>query len=298
MTDSNGPVTGLIPHPSHVTFKWIDVTPEEARLLLDQNDENWRSKPSDNHVERLCGELVRGDWKLSNDCVVFSPGGKVLNGGHRLTAIARSEIPATLPALYGLTAEEAAIFDSGLPRRLHQWLTSRGHSHAMLLGSLVNLYWRFVGDKRRGPTAAGGGGSTPTSETQRVMESQPDMQETVDLLMSMNPPSFIAKSFVAFTHYMLWKSTEDRELADEWMKKLVTGAGLTDNCPTWRARERLVASKSSKDKLKPIAVMNMLIRCANDYAKGKTWLRAETGRIGGKLPEFVTRMDLIRLRAG
>jgi hypothetical protein len=95
-------------------FEW--VTPEMAtQWLTDHNLRNRKMRKS--LARKYARMLAQGHWKLTGDAVCFDTEGNLLNGQHRLEAIAQSGVRAHLLVVRGLPAESQLVMDRNLQRQ-------------------------------------------------------------------------------------------------------------------------------------------------------------------------------------
>lgn len=78
------------------------VGPDMAERLLENNEGNRTISKAD--VKRITADILRGDWRMSFDPIVFTDNGRLLNGQHRLSAIADSG--KTVRCVVAITKEE------------------------------------------------------------------------------------------------------------------------------------------------------------------------------------------------
>lgn len=98
-------------------FERVTVTPELARKMLDQNQNNrahirWAS------VSAMAAEMKRGEWKLNHQPIAFDEDGLVLDGQHRLHAIERSGATIELIVCTGAPRDSFNTLDRGIKRSL------------------------------------------------------------------------------------------------------------------------------------------------------------------------------------
>lgn len=87
---------------------WVEITPEAARRYRDitikaaEDGTILQRNVNKKHVEKLVREIRAGRWTDNADAMSFTSDGIILNGNHRLEAIAQS----------GCTVSSLAIFDA------------------------------------------------------------------------------------------------------------------------------------------------------------------------------------------
>ena len=112
----------------------VTVTPELARVILDDhNRDNRRVKPS--VVKRYARMMQIGDWKLSPETISISRTGRLLNGQHRLMAVAMSGVSVDFLFAYGFEEDVFAVLDRGSARTMADALGTA--KHVSEVGSLL-----------------------------------------------------------------------------------------------------------------------------------------------------------------
>jgi hypothetical protein len=91
----------------------MNVTPDVARAMLEQNTDNRRVRPS--VVARYAAIMSAGNWKLSPDGIVFSDK-RLLQGQHRLSAVIAADVAVDLMVWTGVDDEVFRVFDRGATR--------------------------------------------------------------------------------------------------------------------------------------------------------------------------------------
>lgn len=120
--------------------KTMSITPAIAREMLKKNTNNRPIKQS--HVEALRQAMLRGEWRCTHQGIGFSDTGVLLDGQHRLEAIAR--LPDMMQFQMNVTTglNEAAfnIIDRGMMRSLADAIRHdpRLTSAARLIAALCN----------------------------------------------------------------------------------------------------------------------------------------------------------------
>lgn len=91
------------------------ITPHVALNYLARNvDHNRKLKPS--VVKTLIGILQRGEWLLTHQGIAFDREGNLIDGQHRLQAIADSGITATMTVTRNVAPEAFKVIDDVTPR--------------------------------------------------------------------------------------------------------------------------------------------------------------------------------------
>lgn len=93
-----------------------NITPAIATKLLDKNTDNRNLRPT--HVETLRLAFMRGEYKTTHQGIAFSKAGRLIDGQHRLAAIAACPAGSSFPIYVttGLDDDAFEVLDQGLRR--------------------------------------------------------------------------------------------------------------------------------------------------------------------------------------
>lgn len=122
VTAGSAPKTPL---PGH---EWVIVTPALAKSWLHHNN---RNRPLRKHVVNMYArDMTAGLWLQTGDPIRFAVDGTLVDGQHRLHAIAQSGVSAVLPVLRGVSVEAQRVMDCGAKRKDADQLRISGIAHA------------------------------------------------------------------------------------------------------------------------------------------------------------------------
>lgn len=113
---------GKAPECDEFMVERATITPDEARHALQFNAENNR-RLSQEHLSKIIKDLQTGHWDFRADVIRFSKKGKLIDGQHRMMAIAKSGTPAESLIAYGL--------DEHLIRKIDTTLRSRSYADGL-----------------------------------------------------------------------------------------------------------------------------------------------------------------------
>jgi len=101
------------------------ITPEAAQRYLDTNLPcNRKLMPS--NVDRYAQQMRGGEWKLSTDAIGFDVDGHLVNGQHRMSAVAKTGLPQEFIVVRNLPTKNTKVFDLGRRRMMHDRLAIDG----------------------------------------------------------------------------------------------------------------------------------------------------------------------------
>ncbi len=91
-----------------------DITPRLAEELLGTSIGNRKIKQW--YVDVLKAAQIRGEWRVTSQGVGIDKNGNLLDGHHRLRAIAASQVTTRILVVAGLDREAYAVIDTGMKR--------------------------------------------------------------------------------------------------------------------------------------------------------------------------------------
>lgn len=113
-----------------------EVGPEEAERMLRKNT---RNRPViQRRVDDLVGSINNGDWKLTHQGIAVLPDGQILDGQHRLMAIARADKPVTI-MVTELDEDVFDVIDTGRARTPRDVLALAGIPWAQRVPAAIRL---------------------------------------------------------------------------------------------------------------------------------------------------------------
>ena len=76
------------------------ITPANAEAYLKNNAKHRKIKQK--KVNEYIQEMQDGKWRLNGKVIIFDSNGRLLNGQHRLSAVAQSGVPLTILVVRGV----------------------------------------------------------------------------------------------------------------------------------------------------------------------------------------------------
>lgn len=90
------------------------ITPTLAKTMLERNTENRPVRRG--HVKSIADAITRGEWKVTHQGIAFAKDGRLLDGQHRLAAIAEANIAVMMMVSWDVDEEAFFALDQGLKR--------------------------------------------------------------------------------------------------------------------------------------------------------------------------------------
>jgi hypothetical protein len=118
------------------------ITPAQAEKYLERNVVNRGVRSS--LVQRFIQVIYDGEWHLNGETIKFDSNGDLLDGQHRLMAIAEAGMAVPVVVVRNLPPETRSSIDIGARRTLADWLKMNGETDTVNLSVAINWYWRFT----------------------------------------------------------------------------------------------------------------------------------------------------------
>ena len=273
---------------SSAQTEWMDVTPDMAREWLEHNPRNrvMRSR----WVNKLVTIMQEGRWHETTDAIGFDINGDLINGQHRLAAIAESGVTCRLLVAHGLQPDAYEYIDRPIRRSTADSLHVAGENNTLVLSATLRLVARWetgvlgVYDKHKG--------AQETDELFEVLERHPEVREWVSNMARSvgyrKRPAvrrFYASAAVpAFCWYAF--ATRDNQMAYDFLQQVETGAGLDIGDPAYELRERLLDMRSRRGESDQIMNIALTIKAWNAYRQGRP-VQVLSWKINESFPEIV-----------
>lgn len=100
------------------------VTPDMAKEWLKRNANNRPLKM--NRIDAYVRDMKAGKWLLTHQGIAFDDAGNILDGQHRLTAVALSGVPCMMTVCTNMPREYMIAVDNGTPRSASDAFTISG----------------------------------------------------------------------------------------------------------------------------------------------------------------------------
>jgi hypothetical protein len=224
------------------------ISPSSARTILDKFD--GPNRPTSRlRVDRLAEIIGDNHWRLNGQPIIFGTDGLLLDGKHRLTAIANGERTVEVLVVRGIQPEVMDTIDRGQSRSYSDILHQRGEPSSSLLATTLQNIWTyqagtpFTVTRKNMPT---------TFRMDKLLRDYPAIYESLKVVEGFRKECrglHIAPSIVTTLHFIF--ARKDPATADTFVHQLLTGEGLVKDTPIYACRDRLL--RSSDPQLRPLS---------------------------------------------
>lgn len=273
--------------------KTMTVTPEmAARWLEHHNSKNRRV--SQHHVGNIADQIRKGLWVLNGQSISFDDNGRLLDGQHRLHAVALCGISTPMLVVTGVTDPEAFKTYDGhvLKRGAHQVGEMMGLLNAnscVAAARIVMTYERsrtiqeFSMQMRRNKT------DSPAEVAEFALSIESEFQRAKSLV----PHSLLTTSHwkAGMTAFAILFGRVDREATDAFFDTFRTGSYKGEHCPCLQLTHRLMSGRkgvSNHEWQRQVAAFT--IKAFNAFRKGNS-MKNLRWRTNGGIPEKFPGID-------
>lgn len=243
------------------------VTPEMARQWLQANSNNRRIKKS--LVARIKADIESGNWQMTHQPIALAEDGQLLDGQHRLAAIAASGMVVPLMVATNCPQETFAVIDSGAKRTVSDSLHVDGIKNAKHIAAAIRTYLVH----KRSPNIVWGGDATGSISTSHILNEYYNAKSLWDRNTTLGCTAYgrfrLLHKNAAICLFVLldeagYKSDQINAFADD----LSTGAMLAPGDPVFALRSALTSGGVTPATAKVQGTLAAYIKAFNYRREG------------------------------
>jgi hypothetical protein len=262
-----------------IQVKTVTVTPDMARAILARSRYNRGISTSTKN--RYIRDMRAFDWVFNGQAIIFngSPEDEegeleLLNGGHRLTAVAEGNV--TLPLLFVTGIVPAAIrtMDTGRARTFAQMLEIDGETSPDVLAAMTSILhnYREHSDWR--------GRKYSTSILYKTLSQEGNRARAIAKERNHKSPGKLTKGLLATLDYLFGELNPIQ--SKEFCDAIKDGINLDKDDPRHTVREWLIRTKDDEE-YNSEDVAWVLIEAWNRFRGGEKWSKV---RVPASKPEI------------
>lgn len=276
--------------PANLDIRVVSISSATAAQMLELHKGPNR-RTSDNQVLKFQADMENGRWHFEGAPIKLSKTGKLLDGKHRLTALANTvpEMEISFVVISGLDDDAQMYMDIGQIRTVGQQLSLRGISNGVLYGAVAKLYLEWT--RERLFRASNRGSTSKSEQTEWVISHQ-------DILTRLSetgfqqvdaPPSVVG----AFTLAILQISPAR---ANKFISRLVSGASLAEGDPILALDRRLRNIRRSGVRVSQREYLAYFIKAWNAWVMGDRLQKLQLSSLTeDNFPELLSVIDASEL---
>lgn len=251
------------------------IGPSEAREMLSANTHN---RPLNKRsVMQLANAIKRGEWEENGDAIRFSETGVLLDGQHRLAAIAESGESVKTLVVSGLKDSAFDVIDRGKSRTVGHVLAIRGEKNYNALASVARLLFLY---KETGNPFHGNPDLVPTArQIEQLIDDNPGARDAVaDVMNQQFVRRYMTPRIGGFCLYA-FRNSRLSNFADDFFYRIETGMARFEGDPVILLRDRLMEDRASKEKMSDRYKTALIFKAFKKFSSGDKvkFLRVRTG---------------------
>lgn len=237
------------------TLQWAIITRPDAIEWLSYNDQNRNLSPRS--VEKYESDMRDGMWGITSATIAFDTDGRLIDGQHRLTALARvDDSEFVMAVITGLPTTAQRRIDRGRARTHGEQITMDGIANGRFVSSSARFRMRW----ERGDIFSQVHGEVSDAHLDAWMEAHPDHLKSVNELYApcrrIQAPQRVTLALASRLREI------DREQADRFICDIADG-GLPIGDPTNTLRERFFRAKSIREQIHERDALGWMIQAWN-----------------------------------
>jgi len=271
---------------SELKVKLVNVTPNVATNYLTYNGKN--RKHSIKHVKFLTNQMLNGDFLENGESIVFDSNNILLDGQHRLMAIAKSGKSYNIPIVRGAKSLSMATYDTGKNRSASDVLEINNFKYTAHVSNLIkNIYGYLVRNEK---SVSVDNSRAYTLTNQQVLEYCQENYEWIKEIIkrcngitAKSTTRVLSTSKIALISYIIGGKYPSEETYS-FIKNLV-GVNIQESTAPSYIFTKLYNSKVNKEPLNFYWVLGMSIKAWNFYADGNPAIRHFRFKVTDNLPK-------------
>lgn len=243
----------------------VEITPALAEKWLRQNTHNRNIR--ERVVLAYARDMEAGQWAENGEAIKFAADGTLLDGQHRLHAIALAGVTVSMLIVTGLANAAQETMDAGSRRRTADAFGLRGETNASILSSVTKRVWMWdQGDYTFN------GVSPTTAEAAALLDERPDLRRSTEIAARSHQTfKCLPQSIIGTAHHLFTRI--DGNAAVWFFQRVADGAELPSGHPILTLRTRAMAEAADRRKTPAGRQMAYLVRTWNAVREGRTLTR-------------------------
>lgn len=251
------------------------ITADVARTYLGRNTMN---RPIDKQkVAYYKMQMEEGRWKLGESAIVFAEDGTLLNGQHRLLALAEYGKPLQFIVVRNIDKETFSIMDTGKKRTSGDVLAIYGVPSARNISATIKKEISLIGKKTTIDAAGPRGNSHNYSmisndDILAIYKTNEDLYQeiykTASRISAKSGRLLRESDLAGIASYLIIDLSKPFDKVFDFFSQVVSLTNA-EKTPCELLRQRLLKDKTEdRSKIPPFVKQKLIIKAWNYYQKG------------------------------
>ncbi|GAA1543618.1 hypothetical protein [Nocardioides humi] len=252
-------------HADRPDVEIVEVTPQIAETWLSRNPNNRNLRRP--VVDSYARDIEAGRWRLNGETVKFGPGGVLLDGQHRLSAVVQAGTSVPMVVVRNLGGDVMATVDTGAKRSYADALKLAGEENTTTLAAVVRraVMWE------RGMRTNTGAIKPTALEMDDFLDRHPEIRASADLASRLASRETLPASVFGLCHHLFVRL--DPEQADLFLMRVADGDEVPKEHPIAQLRRRITLLRVRGGRINETEGLALAIQTWNTVRAGHTRLR-------------------------
>jgi hypothetical protein len=244
----------------------VIVGPSMARSWLDKNHPNNRN-PKPRKVESYSRDMAENLWIYpTGELIKFDEQGFMVDGQNRMLAVIKAETSVQFDVAYDVPSKAKYVLDSGAGRSYADALAFQGLKNRNNVGAVV----RWIIAWEMGMPRISGGSVQPTHGEMELRRQEEPLQFEASTSRGLDVSrQGICNAAAAGTAHFLFTHL-DKEAAELFFDRLVSGSDMDRTNPILALRNRLIRGRHGRERDSRQDQLALIIRGWNAWREGRT----------------------------
>ncbi len=242
------------------------ITPSYAKELLKNNSFNRKIK--EHHLRNLAYQMSSGQWVYNGEPIIIAKDGTILDGQHRLMAVALSEKTIEVYIVRDIEKDVMHTIDTGVTRTPADAIHLNGYDNSVALSKIIRMVILFR-QKKMVTATRDRGQNVSNGDLLSFLKNEPSIQFALgNSGVSNLRATILSRSEIAFFWYIFKDIDESK--ANLFIDSLLSGKDLNEENPIFHLRNKLIADKIAKTtKLNYSIKMKLVFKAWDKFFKNQ-----------------------------
>jgi hypothetical protein len=246
------------------SIQHVDIDPDYASALLATLDPRQRvQRPK--HVQFLAREMAAGNWhETTNDLIVVSKSGTLINGQHRMSAVVASGATVKFWVMYDAPDDSYNVMDQGnSPRTLADYARAAGAKYSGSIATICRLLLPI--DNKDIAISS----RTSTADVQAYLDNEYERLLTASRLSELSKEICSSKGTLAAGITLCLRHNEAKAFEFFQMVSPTYPHGLDAGHPARTLRELFIAERMKRRHLASGEHMKAAVKAYSAWVEGR-----------------------------
>lgn len=259
--------------PDQPSAEIIDLTPQVARMWLEQNVNN--RNPKVHKINQYARDMEEGRWRLSGEAVKFDTDGRLIDGQNRCFAVVQSGATVPVFVVRGLEPGVQNVLDTGALRSTADTLSLNGYAYSAGLAAAAKCHHQFVNGMFPNCVARPRIRLT-NAETLDYVKANPDLSEGVRDTYRVKQHG-VHLSNAALGAAWVELNRVDPEAREEFFSRCIEFRTSGPGDPIYALMRRIALLKRNPEGTRPGVGLFLLFRTWNAWRSGEELIKLQIG---------------------